>query len=197
MIKKAQEFCDEAERNGWSTSVQMKNDDETHVRCIRNNEEITIWWKGNKLVEVPFHIYQGQQRGLHNKATATRQLSLKPNAKSFKVITRTRFQKLAKDPKTGEAVIPDGASIEDLKHDLPFDPNEDTDSAILKELRGSTIVFVNRISGSVESVNIPRLLNMDLNKFYLEESVDGKLYVSFLAATGFRSVYIDSILQVM
>jgi len=197
MLKKAQDFMDEAERNGWSTSWEIKNGDETHVRCVRGNEEITIFWRGNSLVEVPLHVYQGQQRGLHNKATATRQLSMKPNAKKFKVISRTRFQKLAKDPKTGEAVIPDGASIEDLKHDLPFDPVEDTDSTILKELRGSTIVFVNRISGSVESVNIPRLLNMDLNKYYLEESVDGKLYVSFLASTGFRSVYIDSILQVM
>ena len=196
-IKKAIDFCEEAEKNGWETKVMVKNETETHVEATRKNERITIWWDGNRLIETPFHHYQGQARSLHNKADATRQLSKKPSAKGIRSATKARFSVIKTDPKTGEAIIPDDADIDDLRYDLPFSM-DDSDAKILKELRGSTVIFLNRISGHAESVNIPRLLNMDLeNVFYLEDSKDGDTYVSFLATTGFRSVYLKSILRVI
>lgn len=198
MIKKAKDFCEEAEKHGWTTTVTVKNGDQTHVEATRKNERITIWWEGNKLVETPFHHYQGQARSLHNKADATRQLSKKPSAKGIRTMTKSRFLAIKTDPKTGEAVIPDDVDIDELRYELPFNAEEDSDATILKALRGSTVIFLNRISKRAESVHIPRQLNMDLeNVFYLEDSVNGETYVSFLAATGFRSVYLNSILRVI
>lgn len=197
-MNKANKFCEVAKANGWDIiAISVKNGDETHVEVARNKERITIWWRGNSLVETPFHHYMGQQRSLHNAHDATEQLSKKPSASKVRgASVGRRFTNIALD-KNGDAILPEDIDIQDLKDELPF-TEEDSDATILKALRGHTIIFLNRISGKAESVHIPKSLNMDLeHRFYLEESAKGELYVSFLAATGFRSVYIDSILRVM
>ncbi|QXO13711.1 hypothetical protein SEA_DUMPTRUCK_56 [Gordonia phage DumpTruck] len=194
-MDKAQAFATEAHANGWTTKIETRNGDETHLEAERKGERITIWWRDNSLIETPKHYFMGQVKSLHNKATATRQLSLKPNPKGFRggngLGARFVDLKLGKD---GE--LPEDVDLESIRYPLPFDINETPDKDILKELRGSTIVFVNRLSGKGESVHIARSLNMDLNKFYIEESVDGKAYVTFLSHTGFRSVYLESILRI-
>ncbi|QFG13565.1 hypothetical protein PBI_LAMBO_56 [Gordonia phage Lambo] len=194
-MDKAQAFAAEAQANGWTTKIETKNGDETHVEAERKGERITIWWRGNSLIETPFHHFMGQVKSLHNKATATRQLSMKPNPKGFRGPKMgARFVDLKL---TEEGGLPEEVDLESIRYPLPFDPKESTDGEILKEIRGSTIIFVNRISGKGESVHVARSLNMKPDNFYLEESTEGKLYVTFLSATGFRSVYIDSILRIM
>lgn len=197
-MDKAQKFCEEAHANGWTTKIEQRNDDEVHVEAERNSERITIFWRGNSLVETPFHYFMGQQKSLHNKATATRQLSLKPNPKGFRQGARQKIVDLKLTPMSGDfkdAELIDQETLEQIRQPLPFDPDNDTDSTILKALRGSTVVFVNRLSGRGESVHIPRDLNMNRNHFFLEDSVDGETYVSFLSASGFRSIYLNSIVR--
>lgn len=189
-MDKAYAFCEEAAKHGWTTKITEKNDDEVHVEATRSSERITIFWQGNSLIETPFHYYMGNQRSLHNKATATRQLSMKPSVGRVRTGSKRFDLNLSKDGELDEEI-----DLDSIRQELPFDPNEDTDNEILKQLRGSTIVIVNRISNRGEIIHIPRQLNMNLDHFFLEDSTDGKTYVSFLTAGGFRSVYLDSIIR--
>lgn len=193
-MDKANAFAAEAHAQGWTTQIESKNGDEVHLKASRNDEMITIWWRGNSLIETPFHHFAGTVRSLHNKATATRQLSLRPDP--AKIIKR-RKQTQELDLSVGEDGLLKTKDLESLKYPLPFDIWDSTDGEILKELRGSNVVVVNRISGRAEAVHIPRSMNMNLSHFNLMESVDGKPYLNFVTPAGFRSIHLESILRVM
>ena len=188
---KAEAFILAAKGEGWDGTMEHRNGDEVHVKVTRNDEVITIWWRGNSLIETPFHHFAGQVRSLHNKATATRQLALRPNPKR---IVRRRSVALGEPTRDPEDQQVD---IESLRYPLPFDIWEDPDNVILKALRGSTIVYVNSVSQHAEEIHIPRAMNMNLKHFNLAESSDGKPFVNFVCPTGFRSVHLESILRVV
>lgn len=195
-MNKAEKFQKAAEQNGWAVQITEKGD-EAHVRCTRGGESLYIWWRENSLIETPKYTINGATISTHNAAGAFRQLEKKPDYN--KAFRRTR---------RAEVMTEEKAEIDPLtRMQLPFDIDDDPDSVILREIRGSRLTWLNGKTGVAESAHVPykvmrgsdvRLMNTDLTHvFYLAAGNDDRAYVSFMDPEGrFRAVYLDAILSV-
>ena len=208
--QKADAFQKEAENNGWTVerSIGAAGTEHVVLDCVRDDEHINIFWIDNSLTETPKYTFAGNTSSLHNKATATRQLSQKPNLeRAYKRTARRVVPQEQSD--SGEP-----AAIPLIRHELPFDIWESTDRKILRNLRGATIIYLNTLLGYAESVHISKPLNMNLAHFnlsqageppwrpdgYLMDPEGGRPMVNFIAMDGasksFRSIALENILQV-
>lgn len=191
---KAEKFADAAEREGWEVElievVDPYNDDEEpgdrwEVVARKDGQTIEIFWVKNMLTETPKYTYAGATLSLHNAATATRQLSLKPDVKRA-------YKRAAR--KTSAVRVTDDTAHLVVQQQLPFDIYEDSDATILKAIRGATLVVWREMLGTIETIFVPRASNMNLDHFDLTENPGGRAMVNFIDQTGnFRSIYLDCI----
>lgn len=208
--QKADAFTKEAEANGWTVEHSYGAGGTEHVivDCVRDDEHINIFWDHNRLLETPKYTFSGVTTSLHNQATATRQLSKKPDLeRAYKRKARLQVPPPSGDPSEAPA-------IPLTRHSLPFDIWESTDKEILRALRGNTIIYLNQQLGYAEAVHVSKLLNMNLRHYnlsqageppwlpdgYLLDPEGGRPMVNFIAMDGysksFRSVALENILQV-
>lgn len=207
--QKADAFQKEAENNGWNVDCSIgAGSDHVVLDCTRDDEHINIFWVENSLTETPKYTIAGVTTSLHNKATATRQLSQKPDL--VRAYKRSPRRSVSEEPSSA----PEQPAAALTRHGLPFDLWESTDREILKALRGNTIVYFNNLLKNAEVVHIDKRLNMNLNHFNLSQAGEkpwrpdgflldpegGRPIVNFIAMDGyyksFRSVALESILQV-
>ena len=210
--QKADAFQKEAENNGWTVECSFGDGpDHVIVDCRRGDEHINIFWIQNTLTETPKYTLAGTTTSLHNKATATRQLSLKPNLeRAYKRSTPRRAQQgIGAVSDSSESAPADALPI--VRHPLPFDLWESTDKEILKALRGNKIVYLNTILGYAQAVMIHKQLNMNLLHFNIVQAGEkparptgqlldpegGRPILNFVTVEGFKSVAIEQILQVV
>lgn len=179
---KAKSFAQKAEENGWTAKVVAHKEIPDHfdVVCHRGDEEITIWWENNSLLETPKYNFGGRSYSLHNAATAARRLSAKPDVRK---VIRARRQ-----PR--HAAIP--ASY------VPFDIWEAPDEEIMRDVLGSHLSWRNSVSGEIETAYVPKSRNWNTQDvFYLSESKAGKPFLSFMDELGmFRAVHLEAIVHV-
>lgn len=222
---KAQQFAAVATANGWDAKI-TNGDGSDHwiCDCRRGDEHINIFWIDNTLTETPKYTLAGITTSLHNKATATRQLSQKPDLqKAYRRTKRSAGGNALRAAKVGSELIggadvsavsggedSEGLGVTALKHELPFDLLESTDKEILRAIRGNRIVFLNSMTKLPEAVHVPKPMNMDLSKFNISyvghksarptgqilDPDKGRAMVNFVTPNGFRSVHLDSILQI-
>lgn len=213
-VNKANRFILKAKENGWETRYKILSAEDAVIRvtATRGNEKIVIEWAGNQLSYSPeYHLHEMQLK-IHSRLDAERKLvQVKPDYEQYHRWQRkTRNSSKLKDSydpndPLGEGFQGDG----DVRPDLPFDPETDDDSTILKAIRGNTLVFRNSISGNLERILVPwrmsggkdgvRVFNYDLvNVFYLATSASGRDYVSFMDSNGvFRAVHLDRLIGVV
>lgn len=204
-VSKANRFIEIAKQNGWETAWNIHNREEENVVVVatRKAESIQIEWANNQLSYSPKYKFHEMERKIHSRKDAEKILRrMKPDLDQYH-----RFQR-----SSGNASISVGGAQErpsETEYTLPFDPDLDDDSTILKRIRGNTIIFRNNLTGEVESVIVPwkvsggkngiRVMNVDLtNVFYLATSESGRDYLSFMDMEGrFRAVHLDRLIGVV
>lgn len=188
--QKAGKFNAEALLAGWKAEdIKHEEDINRYTATVtRGEEKLVLWWDNNQMLECPIYTLGAYEMRPRNMAAARRMLTAKPDLSKA-------YQKARKIAKGTDA---EGQAIPIVRHELPFDIHEDSDSTILKALRGSRIVYLNGLTQAAQVTHIPKLKNLDLqNVFFLSESVDGKAFVSFMDELGmFRAVHLENILQV-
>lgn len=194
---KATNFAKHAKVCGWGGTIEFDDDTEyAKVTAKRGSEVIEVEWINNQLVGPPSHTLAGVKANLHCAATAKRVMEGQPDMDLHMKRAKRAARKAKASEKTSSTEEASEEKVE--QHVLPFDVWESPDHVILRALRGSTIIWRNRISGLPEMDVIPVERNRDLqNTFFLSESKDGKPFVSFMNNEGvFRAVHLESILQV-
>ena len=214
-VNKANRFIRTAKEAGWETkyAILSAEDAVINVTAVRGPEKIVIEWAMNQLTGSPeYHLHEMQLK-IHSRLDAERKLQGKPDYDKYRQWqNRSRGKKLddSFDPKDPLGEGSQRSWQNALKNRvLPFDPDTDDDATILKAIRGNTLVFVNSISGTVERVLVPwrmsggrngvRVFNYDTkNVFFLEDSVKGRTYISFMDPNGvFRAVHLDRLVGVV
>ncbi len=203
---KASRFNKLAQQNGWETKWrQRENWAFAEVVATRGAESITISWENNQLNGPPIYRFHDMERKLHSRLVAERKLAApKPDLDQYK-----RHQRSAAVASRGTG-DPSATSngLAEQEYDLPFDPDADPDSVILKAVRGNVLVWRSSVSGVVESCLVPwriqdqgkvRVMNTDTkNVFFLASSSSGQDYLSFMDSEGrFRAVRLKSIMGVV
>ncbi len=215
-LHKANRFIRKAIANGWETKYHIlsKQDENIRVTATRGPEKIVIEWQSNQLAFSPeYHIHEVQLK-IHSRLDAERKLeNLKPDMEQYQRLQRKAQLKARREAAPvgplGISEQPLDGNLGNIEANLPFDIEEDSDSTILKAIRGSTILFRNSISGATESVFVPwrfkgkngevQIYNHDTeNVFYLSESEEGRAWLSFMDMNGcFRAVHLDRLIGVV
>ena len=198
---KAKALATLAKEHGWTGSIDMCYDSDTAtLKAQRDGESFLVEWCSNQLNAPPSYEFGGVESNLHCVATVKRVIKGKPDLEAY--MKRRRRQKAVPQNTSSQ---PDEVSgpvedqtIEITQHQLPFELDVTPDNKILKEIRGSTIIWYNSISGAAEISRVPIDKNRDLeNVFFIGESGAGRAYLSFMDPNGmFRAVGLDAILQV-
>lgn len=191
-IQKAGDFIKLLKAHGWKG--KFDKDDATDYAKIwakREAEQLEISWINNQLTGPPKYWLADTETNLHSAAVARRIVAGQPDMRAY-LKRRKRKARLQRTENNSSQPVQ-----EPLRQELPFS-NESSDQEILRAIRGSTIIWKNRLTGLPESAFVPRDSNRDLeNVFYVAESSEGKPFVSFISQEGtFRAVALDSILQV-
>lgn len=194
-VHKANRFIRKAKEGGWETSYKILSKENAAIQVIatRGSEKIVIEWANNQLAYSPeYHLHEMQLK-IHSRLDAERKLSaLKPDYDQYR-----RWQRRSRGKVSTETA--------ELEVSLPFDIEKDSDSVILKAIRGNTIIFKNSISGETESCFVPfrssdgKVFNYDTNNvFFLAESNEGRVWLSFMDGNGcFRAVHLDRLVGVV
>jgi hypothetical protein len=212
---KARQFATVAEQNGWKVKVEEVDAAEDHwnVDAERGDELINIFWVNNTLTETPKYTLAGNTTSLHNKATATRQLALKPDLKkAYRKPRRVRGAAIGAQLLDGDGGGEEssGGILPAVRHELPFEIWESTDKEILRAIRGSRVVYWNALLQRPEAVAVSKQQNMNLSLFNISQYPDrphrptgdildpakGRPILNFVTLEGFRSVALESILQI-
>lgn len=213
-VSKANRFIRKAKANGWEVRYQIlsKKNQAIRVTATRAAEKIVIEWANNQLAYSPeYHLHEMQLK-IHSRLDAERKLEqVKPDLDQYHRWQRKgRRNAMRKAAAVGQQAISNSeqngeeeANLE-LVVSLPFSIDEDSDSTILKCIRGNTLIYRNSISGTVESVWVPhkagdRVFNYDTNNvFFLAENEHGRAWLSFMDANGcFRAVHLDRLIGVV
>lgn len=203
-LGKAMKFIELMKKNGWKGS--LKRDDPNDYACLiahRGDERLEISWTANQLTFPPKYEFAGTRANLHSAAVARRHIEA--NGPDIKLYMKRRRRKVRVARKPVATSMPRQNSKGDdvavpafEQHTLPFDIHESSDKEILRVIRGSQLIWINRLTGQPESAHVPVNLNRDLqNTFFLADNAKGRTFVSFMSSEGvFRAVYLDAILQV-
>lgn len=191
-IQKAGDFIKLLKLHGWKGKFDKDSiTDYAKIWAKREAEQLEISWINNQLTGPPKYWLADTEMNLHSAAVARRIVTGQPDMQAY---LKRRRRKAKVQRAEGDS---DSPTQETFRHELPFTP-ESSDKEILRAIRGSTIIWKNRISGLPESAFVPKDSNRDLNNvFYVAESSEGRPFVSFISQEGtFRAVALDSILQV-
>jgi len=185
-VAKADRFAAEAHERGWDTTTKVSKTGRT-VRVIadRGAEEITIDWREGAFVPdtCEYRFGETNRKRLVNARSALRKMEDQPDLK-----------KITKEDRMAVIV----ASV-------PFDPAADRDDEILAELYGRVVVWRNNLSGATEQAQVLPLEQTvrgervrGSRQTRMSTTLTGRRIVTFCdgGGEGFRSVALDSILQV-
>jgi len=185
-VAKADRFAAEAHERGWDTTTKVSKTGRT-VRVIadRGAEEITIDWREGAFVPNTCEYRFGEAvcKRLVNARSALRKMEDQPDLK-----------KITKEDRMAVII----ASV-------PFDPAADRDDEILAELYGRVVVWRNNLSGATEQAQVLPLEETvrgervrGSRQTRMSTTRTGRRIVTFCdgGGEGFRSVALDSILQV-
>lgn len=188
---------------GWVGEwKQPEGDDVLTAEMKRGESEtIKIWWPDNQWWPDVYYSYAGNETKCRNISQAAKIASEKPNPDKLHAAARRKRKGrvgngIAEAQASGASNNGSSADelIAELATTLPFD-KESTPEEIkefFKGKRNPTIIWINRISGSVEQDYIKtwsRHLKVNKNK-------DGKTIIHFVGAHCFHSVYVDSVIGV-
>jgi hypothetical protein len=199
---KAESFKDEAAGLGWTTSL-TRNGDRVTVVVKRNNEEISITWKGNACLNEVYYTLNGHQRKLRNAAAARRHISTGSNEATVRKPVKTNGsspKKIKKAKPSPEPAPEPFKSTPKPPKLIPFDFDTATDEEILKAVIGKRIVWRNSLSGNYEEARVLNRPNQ--RQLRIERNGRNERCITFASADlqdprsaggGFRSIKLSAI----
>lgn len=200
--EKAVNFAMFIKEHGWSGKWE-EDDDTKDIILVANrseSEQIDIRWYSNIPLQDVFYAYAGNSIKLRNVSAAAKVAQEPPSKDRMRSAARKRVGRglagisVAQEPGGSN----NGSSADDLiaamSTTLPFDKESSPDEikAVLKTHRNPTLIWINRISGNVNTDIIKtwsRFLRVDANR-------QGKMIIHFVGDFGFHAVYVDSVIGV-
>lgn len=184
-----------AAEHGWIIEHQI--DMETlwlRIWVTRGGEKIDIWWTEAKLTVAPVYTYGGIETKLRNYSAVLGQMASRPN------VNRVKRRARAASRLGGSST----ALIEIVKA-LPWDPDTMSDRELKAACYGRTLVWMNSITGLPErdAIWYPTKTgpqsgpNWNAANYKVSRSSSGRRIITFVGMTGYRSVGVDALLQVV
>lgn len=188
-LEKAAEFVDDCEQAGWDCDWEEIEDDIeqcviTSVQAQRGDEEVNLRWHGKRYDSGEYSHDGNTYRPVHNVGAARKLLEAEGP-----VAPKRR----GRPPKP--TVEEDGydASIRILPRKLPFDIEAALDEEIIGAVRGKTLIWWNTQTLDYDRAQV---LPARQRNIYMEESSKGRVILTFVSPEGFRSVALDTLVQV-
>lgn len=197
MGMKAEVFKTDALNAGWKADIKTKGELST-VTATREEDGavLSISWKGEACLNECTLTVDGHTRKLRNAAACRRELSGDSSTPVAKTSNST-----PKAPKPVRRMAVADAEEDDEQPRVPQPVwgrlhAEAPATDIFKAVRGRTITWLNALKGETESATV--LPKADQRQLRIEKSPrNGKRLLTFAAAEeGFRSVYIERIVNV-
>lgn len=184
-LSKAASFLEEAVRRGWEATKQGTQDPAHYgVTVARGTERIEIEWVGG--------VFQGDTCYYSHSARQPIKLRNASHAKKVMAIPAAQADEEAKKVTAHKAARPgrksQAESTTERRKALPFDVETATDEEILAAVQNRNVAWTNEISGAVEDAYVTAGLRIQTMK-----SGRG---ITFVSATGFRTVRVSSIVSV-
>lgn len=184
---------------GWEGSWEQDVDVLKATMKRGESESIIIWWPDDQWWPDVTYNYAGSSLKCRNISHAAKIASEKPDASRMRKSGRRMRSKLngiTQGIGTGASGDTSSADelISEMSTTLPFDKESTPEEirAVIKTHINPTLIWVNRLTGRVESDIIKtwsRHLKVTKNK-------DGKTIIHFVGMNCFHAVYVDSVIGV-
>ncbi len=183
---KGKQLAAYARENGWEAKGQPDGE-RCDVELWRGDERIAVYWINGSLVEAPLYTLAGSTTKLRNVSEIKKQLLKQPDLS--RRLRRNRTSKVVEE-------APD--NIEKLLGmRLLLPPFEDMeDREVLRELYNHSIVWINRLTQMPDEDAIRRGINYNADLYHMSLSSAGRRIVNFMGVFQFRSVALDTLVQV-
>lgn len=189
-MAKAEAYAEFAKAAGWEPVIGVEGD---LITCTttRGNESIVIHWQGARFVEDARYTNGSQNLALRNVSHARSKMGesadVAARAATTSTIRKARGRKAASHPDDENAVAV-------AKSRLPFDAKTSMDEDVLRALAGKTIVWRNAKTRELEQAKVA--INPGEKLMKIDIKGDRRVF-TFVSMKGpFRSIYLDSILEV-
>lgn len=183
---KADAFMDEAEAAGWEVEyvtdedhVAVKARREYIAQALRTHEVLELSWSPSRLIEA--HYLSGIAGDVAKKLSSVKG-----------AIERLKAD-VPKPRVNGHRVQRDEPVKRILKTKLPFDIEEAYDDEIIAAVRGKKIVWLNNTSENYEEALVTNKTDRHIR---IETGTAGRAILTFISPEGFRSVALESLVQV-
>jgi hypothetical protein len=186
---------------GWTG--QWKEDPDSDILTLTaargDNERIDIEWPAPQWWPDVWYTFAGNTIKCRNISHAAKLAQELPDAEAMRRATARR--RAASRPKGAEGLLRgasgegspelNGAVAAELVTSLPFDKESTAKevAAALKKHRNPTIIWVNRISGKINSA----MMRTGKRHNKVSTNKEGKVIIQFTDETGFHAVYVESI----
>lgn len=187
--EKADNFGKYAKANGWQGKWSSKEEPHVvHLFCRRGESEtIDIWWHANGsliLDRLPVYTLAGERIKLRNVSAAAKIVAGQPDTSRLRKAVRKQRKQL------GVVETPEEAAelLASVQGSLPFD-HESTDAEIKAVLNNKSIMWINRISGQLNTATVG-------GKQFKIVNSDCPRQIHFCDSFGYHAVYLDSIVSV-
>lgn len=189
---KTAEFATE---HGWEISHEIDKERLfLSISVVRGGESIKIWWVEAKLTEAPVYTYGGIETKLRNHSAVLGQMASRPN------VNRVKRRARAASRLGGEPL-----ELIEIVKALPWDPDQMDDIELKRACYGRTLVWLNSITGLPErdAIWYPTKTgpksgpNWNAANYKITRSKAGRRIITFVGMTGYRSVGVDALLQVV
>lgn len=179
---------------GWTG--KWKEDEDSNILTLNaargDNERIDIEWPATQWWPDVWYTFAGNTVKCRNISHAAKLAQDKPDASIMKRAAHRRKPRISSTNGSGPAIGIVGDDLPGaLATTLPFDKESTAGevAAALKKHRNPTIIWVNRISGKVNSA----MMRTGRRHNKVMTNKEGKVIVQFTDETGFHAVYVESI----
>jgi hypothetical protein len=179
---------------GWTG--QWKEDPDSDILTLTatrgDNERIDIEWPDIHSSPGVWYTFAGNTIKCHNISQAAKLAQELPDAERMKRAAYRSKPRISSLNGSGPAIGIVGDDLPGaLATSLPFDKESTANevAAALKKHRNPTIIWVNRISGKVNSA----MMRTGKRHNKVTTNKEGKVIIQFTDETGFHAVYVESI----
>lgn len=207
-MSKAEIFADEAVKAGW-TLADKAAEDTTEIITIAHDgygaRMVMVWERGCYIYAKSSLVVQGHQRTVRNASEGRRFLAGVEAPKTTIAKRPKRKKAISIEPAPNGRAGADQADVDDegpsreelierRRRRLPFKVSSPA-ADILKSVVGKEIVWQSSLSGDILSAQT--LPDPDQKQLRIEYNRNKKRILTFAArGEGFRSVYVESIIEV-
>jgi hypothetical protein len=185
---------------GWTG--KWKEDEDSLILTLiasrGDNERIDIEWPAPQWWPDVWYTFAGNTIKCRNISHAAKLAQALPDAETLRRASRRRRRSISLPLSSGPAIAIPGESVESLTESLltslPFDKESTVEEVVaaLRRHRNPTIVWVNRISGDVNSA----MMRTGKRHNSVTANKEGKVIIQFTDEHGFHAVYVESIVGI-